>query len=467
MTLSIILGFIFLLSCNDAEEEMRVNPYEDVSDHLTEIPAHPQRSGNSQLGKEYLFYGDYVDSGMPVDFFSATLGLMTEANNELERVGPNAEIPFSFTQVQAPNGVEVIAPNCMQCHAGYVDGEFILGLGNIDFDNTIDQGLVSPFLNTVVVNAYGEDSDEYEAFLPFYQAIKSTTRQLATEVVGANSADKLAVILAAHRNKEDLTWSEEPLYDIPDDVIPADVPAWWLLKKKHAMFSTGIGRKDFARVMMASSVLTMQDSSKAREVDENFGDVLEFINSLESPEYQGVINSEKSANGKEIFLETCSKCHGTYGETENYPNYLVDNELMEVDPYLSASNYAYDDFINWYNNSWFSVEPNAAAVQPTSGYIAPPLNGVWATAPYLHNGSVPTLADLLNSESRPMIWRRSLEDKNYDHQKMGISYTVETTKKDRFTYDTSIKGYGNTGHYFADHLTNQQRSDLLEYLKTL
>ena len=467
MIVPLVLSLVIFVSCGEALEEPPVNPYEDVSEYLTKISPYPQRSGNPEQGKDYLLYGDYVDSGIPSEFFEATLGAMVEANNELDRVGPSEHIPFSFNQVSAPNGVQVVAPNCMQCHAGYVDGEFILGLGNTSFDNTMDQGLISPFLNAVVINAFGEDSDEYEAFLPFYQAIRATTGQLVTDVVGANSADKLAVVLAAHRDKTDLTWSDIPMYEIPDEVIPADVPAWWLLKKKNAMFSTGIGRKDFARLMMASSVLTMQDSSKAREVDQKFGDVLAFINQLEAPSYPGTIDETKAARGKDIFLETCSKCHGAYGDQESYPNFLVDLELLETDPFLAESNYAYDDFINWYNDSWFSLGPFGAAVEPTSGYVAPPLDGIWSTAPYLHNGSIPTLMDLLDSNARPAFWRKSLENMNYDHQKMGFLYTSETIKKDKYTYDTSVKGYGNQGHYFADHITDDQKLDLLEYLKTL
>ena len=180
---------------------------------------------------------------------------MVENNNELGREGENADIHYAFTKVEAANGVPVVVPNCMQCHAGSIDGQFIFGLGHNMVDNTMDQGLIAPVLETIVKNRYGESSDEYAAFTPFYQAIKATSGQLKTDVVGVSSADKLAVVLAAHRTQKELMWSDEPLSNIPQEVIPADIPAWWLIKKKNAMFSTGIGRKDFARVMMASSIL--------------------------------------------------------------------------------------------------------------------------------------------------------------------------------------------------------------------
>ncbi len=461
------LGIVCLVMACAEDDIPVVNPYEDVKEYLTAIEASPQRSGNPDLGKEYLLYGDYVDSGVPAGLYATTFGLMAPSDNFLNRTGPSADINYSFNLTKAPNGQDIIAPNCLQCHSGKVDGEFVFGLGNIDFDATINQGEAAPFLDLLVKSSFGENSPEYEAFLPFNEAIIATAGQLVTDVVGANSADKLAAVLAAHRTQDDLVWSNDPLLPIPDEVIPADVPAWWLLKKKHAMFTTAVGRKDFSRLMMASSILTMQDSTKAREVDNQFPDVLAFINTLEPPEYTGQIDQGLAEEGRGIFIETCSTCHGTYGPQGAYPNVLVDLEILETDKNLAESNFAYDYFVGWYNNSWFAQGPHAAELMPGNGYVAPPLNGVWATAPYLHNGSVPTLMDLLDSTRRPEIWRRALSEKNYDHTLMGIAYSVKEAKSDKYDYDTSVRGYGNKGHYFADHLGDEERTALLEYLKTL
>jgi hypothetical protein len=60
----------------------------------------------------------------------------------------------------------------------------------------------------------------------------------------------------------------------------------------------------------------------------------------------------------------------------------------------------------------------------TGGYIAPPLDGIWATAPYLHNGSVPDLATLLKSSSRPTYWLRSFDDGDYDLTNVGWKCTT-------------------------------------------
>lgn len=464
----LLLTIIIMMSvaCGD-QIEISENPYEDVSDYVEVIPPSAQRSGNPAAGKDYLIYGDYLDSGVPASMYNLSFGLLTPARNLLNRTGANENIAYPYTRVKSYNGVDVIVPNCLQCHAGSIEGDFVLGLGNINFDNTQDQGLISNVLDGVIRNNYGSTSPEYAAFLPFYNALKATSGQLVTEVVGANSADKLAVVLAAHRNQDDLRWSNEALTPIPDEVIPADVPAWWLLKKKNAMFSTGIGRQDFARIMMASSVLTMQDSTKAREVDNNFDDVLAYILTLEAPAYPGQIDQEKAIKGAEIFRETCTKCHGTYGVNGTYPNLLVKHELLKTDPLLAETNYAYGDFVDWYNGSWFSKGPYGAKIVPTDGYVAPPLDGIWATAPYFHNGSVPTLQDVLFSQGRPEMWMRISGTNEYDHNKMGLKYTIPENDASKYTYNTNLRGYGNEGHYFADHLSEEERGYLLEFLKTL
>jgi hypothetical protein len=74
----------------------------------------------------------------------------------------------------------------------------------------------------------------------------------------------------------------------------------------------------------------------------------------------------------------------------------------------------------------------------------------------------------LNSAQRPAKWSRTFDNKaDFDPVKMGIKYTVQTTKVDVKTYDTSQFGYGNGGHYFGDALSNDERKAVIEYLKTL
>ena len=464
ISLLLVSIFIIQVSCNDDSIFENKNPYTEVDEFLTYVEETPQRSGDAALGNDYLRNGDYVNSGVPADLFRL---VFPEGDNLLNREGKNVDIPFDYTQVTHPNGVEVVSPNCMQCHGGFVNNQFYVGVGNVDADFTINSGGIGTLLNLQIQNMYGTNSPEHEAYLPFHTAITSTGGFLITETVGSNSADKLALVLGAHRDAETLEWLDEPQYEIPEEVIPADVPAWWLLKKKNAMFSTGIGRGDFGRIMMASSVLTLKDTAEARVIDEQFIHVAEYIKALEPPVYPEAIDMEKADQGKILFEATCSTCHGRYDGDEFYPNVIVDHSILQTDSLLAKSNFAYQSFAYWYNNSWFSKGTFGGKIEPGNGYLAPPLDGIWATAPYLHNGSIPNLTALLSSEKRPSYWRKNPNNNDYDFDQVGILTSIETSKTDKFTFDVSIPGYSNQGHYFSDFMTDLEKEMILEYLKTL
>ena len=141
----------------------------------------------------------------------------------------------------------------------------------------------------------------------------------------------------------------------------------------------------------------------------------------------------------------------------------------EVQPSLKNGHYTPDT----------TVQPFASAM----AYKARPLNGIWATAPYLHNGSVPTLYDLLlpkrrlddpaEGEYRPDEFM--VGSREFDPDKVGF----KSAGYDGFLFRTSIWGNYNSGHEYASGrtplpdgtllpaLTKEQRLDLLEYLKSL
>jgi Cytochrome c len=205
-----------------------------------------------------------------------------------------------------------------------------------------------------------------------------------------------------------------------------------------------------------------------QSTDNRFADVLAFINTLEPPAYPATINNTLAETGKTIFEQHCAGCHGTYGASESYPNLLVELDEIKTDPLLASSAYADAAFTEWYNSSWFAQFPYAAQFVPQQAYLAPPLDGVWATAPYLHNGSVPTLADLLDSAKRPEFWKRSFSNTtDYDFEKVGWPYEVQTDGSSANTFNTNLMGMGKQGHYYGDGLIEEERAAVVEYLKGL
>jgi hypothetical protein len=112
---------------------------------------------------------------------------------------------------------------------------------------------------------------------------------------------------------------------------------------------------------------------------------------------------------------------------------------------------------------------------PQKGYKARSLNGIWATAPYLHNGSVPTLADLLSEQRVGGFW---ISSNRYDHKNKVFfpgsnkfdpkNVGLATEQSDgAFWFDTTKPGNRNTGHPFGTNLQPQEKLSLIEFLKTL
>lgn len=228
---------------------------------------------------------------------------------------------------------------------------------------------------------------------------------------------------------------------------------------------------------MMHPLTTRKDFERAEPA---FRDIQQYLLSLEAPKYPFPIDAAKAGKGETVFRDHCARCHGTYGEKWTYPNRIVPIEEIGTDPQRRAG--VPVEYGVAYTESWFGQEKtgwfvDGSPLRWTAGYQAPPLDGIWATAPYLHNGSVPTLYHVLNSKSRPKLFTRSFktDEADYDKEKVGWKVTVLATPPDdsipplerRKIYDTSKPGRANTGHTYGDALTEEERGAVIEYLKQL
>jgi mono/diheme cytochrome c family protein len=101
----------------------------------------------------------------------------------------------------------------------------------------------------------------------------------------------------------------------------------------------------------------------------------------------------------------------------------------------------------------------------TNGYANMPLDGVWLRAPYLHNGSVPDLAALLDPpEMRPQTFYIAYDV--YDYDRVGFVTSGPDAEREGWFFDTRVPGNGNGGHVYGTALSASEKSALLEYLKT-
>jgi cytochrome c5 len=464
--LALISTILILENCKNKKEEI---PTDETPEGASKIEATTQRTtGNADEGYKYLTSGDYLSSGIPLDVYKLAFG--SSSPDDLGRTGDSKGIAYAFNGITTANGVKVATNSCLSCHADKFNGQVIVGLGNTTADNTID---INQQLNTVdliVQSRYGgKTSPEWKAYEAYSRGFHAIGSYIKTETRGINPAEKTFFSLSAFRDKNNLTWIATPQFTIPSRTIPTDVPAWWLLKKKNALYFNGLGKGDHASLMASAALLTLKDSSEARQIDNHLPDVLAYLKSLKAPKYSFTIDQTLSTKGKTVFLDNCSKCHGTYDAVSTYPNYLVETKTIGTDPALATEYDNFPYYHTWYNDSWFAKKSPKSQLLPQKGYIAPPLDGIWITAPYLHNGSVPSVDALLNSSTRPKYWSRTFDGTmaEYNTAQLGWKYTSETTKKDNLTYDTTLYGYGNQGHTYGDKLSADDRKAVIEYLKTL
>lgn len=441
------------------------------------LPPPDELAGDPVAGEWALLNEDYVSCGIPYTVFQLGKGFLgTYADGESLpwREGKNANVPYNWNVIMSEGGTELAAMNCLTCHAGKLNGELVIGLGRHDADYTGDFSLL---LNLIPeLPEFTDAGKEMNKFKARYDALSP---YIQTKTIGANPADNVAVILASHRDPDTLAWSDEQLTPVDPPVVPVDTPPWWRVKKKGGHFYNGMSRYDHRGTMMFASSLCVDDTDKASEMLEYFSDIRAFLESIEAPKYPWPIDEALAAEGQELFECSCAGCHGTYNDDpalETFPNLLIPLEVIGTDSLLGDLSGQGDvgALVDWFNSSWYGQVTQLVADEPFVGYTAPPLDGIWASAPYLHNASVPTIDLVLNSEARPAYWRRvDYDSTNYDRDALGWPWEETGPQESapsnqrKYIHDSTLLGYSNSGHTFGDHLSDEERTAVLEYLKTL
>jgi mono/diheme cytochrome c family protein len=363
------------------------------------------------------------------------------------------ELPLGLMESQGLLGKGIIN-NCLLCHVGAIAGQTYIGLGNSALD----------------LQALGDE-------LPSIAGITAAVPFQFSHVRGTIDPISPVAFLMRFRDAE-LNLQKPVDLDLFADVC-SDPPAWWLIKKKKTRDWTGGIDARSTRVDLLNLLSPFNGAATIKQHETVFADILAFLHSVEAPRYPFPIDARLAEHGQEIFDTHCAQCHGTYGPGGRYPNRIVPLEKIGTDPVLAEAISPRN--LEHFNKSWLAQElgPDGKPYRflEHHGYQAPPLDGVWATAPYFHNGSVPTVYHVLNSKARPRIYTRSFQStrEEYDPAKLGWKVTQLDRPPDstvpgierRKVYDTTLPGRGNGGHAFGDRLTEEQRAAVIEYLKTL
>jgi mono/diheme cytochrome c family protein len=363
--------------------------------------------------------------------------------------------PMGLSEVSGPLGKGLVN-SCLLCHAGRVAGQTIIGLGN----------------STLELQALFEDLSQADGVrLPMPYGQMSYVRGTIDPV------NPLTFLLEFR--DPDLNVRPRVARAYTKDVC-SDPPAWWLIKKKTTRDWTGGIDARSTRVDMVNLLTPFNTADYVKKQEKVFADIEAFVRAVEAPKYPFAIDKALAKRGHGLFKENCARCHGTYGPDGKYPNKIVPLKELGTDPTLArAVNQPH--LVAFLNKSWLGQEagPDGKLIQfsENDGYQAPPLDGIWATANYFHNASVPTVYHVLNSKARPKIFTRTYRTgvEDYDPVKLGWKITVLDKPAEaslpaierRKIYDTTLLGRGNAGHRYGDELTEEERMAVIEYLKTL
>lgn len=368
----------------------------------------------------------------------------------IARPGDPQERPLQYVVDERGNW----SMNCLACHQGHLAGRVIPGLPNTQFAlATLTEEIRATKLR---LGKKLTRMDIGSLFIPL-----GTTN-------GTTNAVMFGVALMHYRDAD--------LNVHPERGMPAmthhdhDAPPWWNVQYKDYLYSDGFAPKGH-RPLMQFLLIKQNGPEKFRQWENDYRDIAAYIESLDPPKYPYEIDQALAAQGQKVFNRACAQCHGAYGPDAHYPERIVPLEKIGTDPVRLAALTV--EHRRRYHESWFNDYGEKKTILDPGGYVAPPLYGVWASAPYFHNGAAPTLWHVLHPDQRPAVWKRALG--TYDQQKVGLKITpfdavppaADTNAQRRAYFDTRRRGKSAAGHTFPAALTEAERRAVLEYLKTL
>jgi choline dehydrogenase len=412
----------------------------------------------------------------------ASLGLISEKGHDL---------PIGVSQ-RFRLGLNQVGLNCAVCHTGTVRAtpqsppQVILGMPSHQvalqdfFRFVIDCTLDQRFTADNLLGTMEKEGIELSAFdkVLYRVAVVSQTREttlklqqqlqrlLGTELTewGRGRVDTFNPYKGLQFN-----WQ---LANLPAAEVTAssDFPSIWnqAPREKAKMHLHWDGNNDSVDERNRSASLGAGVTPVTLDYD-NLNRVKDWIMGLPPPRYPFAIDQARAARGREVYRAQCQYCHADdqfkNGIINDAPRVGQVENIRDIgtDPYR-VNSYTYVFSLNQYQlypNSKFRF----THFRKTGGYSNHPLDGIWARAPYLHNGSVPTLRDLLDPpEARPKGFYRGYDV--FDQQKVGFLTNVAKANGMDFTwFDTSQPANSNGGHVYGVGLSSEDKDAIVEYMK--
>jgi hypothetical protein len=422
--------------------------------------------------------------------------------------------PMGYSRIER-DGATGFTVSCAGCHSSHLFGKVVLGLSNRfpRANHFFIRGQTAvKFYNQDIGNILSRSTPaEAKMLSASIRNLHSVGLKMPLQL-GLDTS--LAQVALSLNKREPTPWADHSLYyqkhPRPDSLekTPADSkPAvWWNLKYKNRWLSDGSvvsGNPILTNILwneIGRGVDLLKLSQWLEENPKIIEELTTAVFSTEAPRFEDFfsedkINPSRAKRGEEIFNNTCAKCHGEYIKNWSLPEFLdrpwreqmkthqvVYHDITPIknvgtDPlrYLGMKS------LEQLNNLEIS-KINGIKIEAQTGYVPPPLVGIWARYPYMHNNSMPNLCAVLTPASqRPVTYYAGPAlnpQTDYDMECAGYPVGAKTPaqwkRKKEHLYDTRREGLRNIGHdnkiFIKDGkniLSQQDRLDLIQFLLTL
>jgi mono/diheme cytochrome c family protein len=384
---------------------------------------------------------------------------------------PGRELPIGISTRRLPLlGTELVAPTCALCHNATVreapssSPVLYLAAPNAQFDiesyNRFFLGCIQSreFSTSNLRRAFrrlGESSWLLPLLAPFVQRFVAPMQDQFDSLVfdgpwGPGRDD--AIGLTAAFLLDDLS---------TEVAAPVDYPSAWnqAARRGGRLHWDGAAGSALERnVLVAIGAGTPEHKVPFASIDA----IQRWLDALPPPAYPYAVDADLAARGEPIFERECASCHSPGGDRFGDVVPLAEigtdpNRVLVIDDAGVAE-----------LNSLRGPGWELGGFEKTGGYVNSMLDGIWLRAPYLHNGSVPTLRDLLSpARDRPRAFYRGYNV--YDQIDLGyVSDVAPRSNAPSYgLFDTALGGNDNGGHEYGTDLPDADKDALLEYLKTL
>jgi mono/diheme cytochrome c family protein len=251
------------------------------------------------------------------------------------------------------------------------------------------------------------------------------------------------------------------LFGAPQPYAPVKYGVVWNLQSRRWVHWDGNTQSPIGRNLLAALGLGAPMVGKQGRLDFALVERQTVLSErIRAPRYPLAIDDAAARQGAGLYAARCASCHdGPENDTRLHAPERIGTEPRRAQAFTPSQASLFNTFLAELEIPGY--RPAAVpGLRATQAYWAPSLAGVWARAPYLHNGSVRTLAELLTSPARRAVtYRRG--SPWYDVGQMGFA------DDGPYLFDTRTPGNSGAGHDHGTDLSPEQKRHLLEFLKTL